>query len=160
MAISDEAESARRRPSVKAIAILLVLVILVVLSALALVTIGNITQVPPSTFVNMPTTPLSTQGESMMLVSIGTVFQKGVAVGAKANLETMSGQPVVGAKVYVQYFFNGAYRIQVGTTGQNGYLEIHFPMNWDGSLPVTFTYLGDNQHQGFTLRYSLPGEGP
>jgi hypothetical protein len=160
MAINDEAESRRRRPGVKTIASLLVLVILVVLSALALVTISSITQIPPSTFVNLPTTPLSSKGQSMMLVSIGTVFQKGVAVGVKANLETMSGQPVVGAKVYVQYFFNGAYKTQVGTTGQNGYLEIHFPINWDGSLPVTFTYFGDDQHQGFTLRYSLPGEGP
>jgi hypothetical protein len=160
MAISDEAESRRGRPSVKSIAVLLVLVVLVILSAMALVTIGNITQVPPSTFVNLPTTPLSTQGESMMLVSIGTIFHNGIATGAKANLETMSGQPVVGAQVYVRYFFNSAYRVQVGTTGENGYLEIHFPMNWDGSLPVTFIYFGDSQHQGFTLRYSLPGEGP
>lgn len=160
MASSDEAEPRRRRPSVTSIVSLFILVILVALSALALVTVSNITQIPPSTFVNLPTTPLSNHGETATLVSIGTVYQKGVAVGVKGYLETASGQPVAGANIYVQYFFNGGYQTQVGTTGQNGYFEIHFPVNWTGSLPVTFTYFGDGQHQGFTLRSSLPGEGP
>lgn len=160
MASNDEAEPRRRRPSVKSIVSLFMLVILVALSASALVTVSNVTQIPPSTFVNLPTTPLSNYGETVTLISIGTVSQKGVAVGAKGYLETASGQPVTGANVYVQYFFNGGYRTQVGTTDQNGYFEIHFPINWDGSLPVTFTYFGNGQHQGFRLNYSLPGEGP
>ena len=158
MTSNDEAGSRRRRPSTTTIVSLLVLVILVVLSAFALITVSKITQIPPSTFVNMPTTPLSNQGEAVELVSIGTVFQNGVAVGGMGHLETTSGQPVAGAMVYVRYFLNGAYQTQVATTDQNGYFEFHFPMNWDGSLPVTFTYFGDNQHVGFTLNYSLPGE--
>ena len=160
MASNVEAEPGRRRPSVKSIVSLFFLVILVALSASALVTVSNITQIPPSTFVNLPATPLSHLGQNVMLVSIGTVSQKGVAVGMKGYLETSAGQPVAGANVYVQYFLNGAYQTQVGTTDQNGYFEIHFPMNWTGSLPVTFTYFGDGQHQGFTLKSSLPGEGP
>lgn len=156
---SNEGEIRRRRPGVKGIVALLVLVILVLLSAWALVTVSNISQIPPSTFVNLPTTPLSNGGQHVMLVSISTISQKGVAVGVKGYLDTTSGQPVVGAKIYVQYYLNGAYQTQVSTTGQDGYFEIHFPMNWTGSLPVTFTYFGDDQYQGLRLNSSLPGEG-
>jgi hypothetical protein len=159
MASNDEAEPRRRRPSVKGIVALFILVILVLLSAWALMTISNISQIPPSTFVNLPTTPLSNHGQAVMLVSINTISQKGVAVGVKGYLDTTSGQPVVGAKVYVQYYLNGAYQTQVSTTSQGGYFEIHFPMNWTGSLPVTFMYFGDDQHQGLRLYSSLPGEG-
>lgn len=155
---SNEGELRRRRPGVKGIVALLVLVILILLSAWALVTISNISQIPPSTFVNLPTTPLSNGGQHVMLVSISTISQKGVAVGVKGYLDTTSGQPVVGAKIYVQYYLNGAYQTQVSTTGQDGYFEIHFPMNWTGSLPVTFTYFGDDQYQGLRLNSSLPGE--
>jgi hypothetical protein len=159
MAINDEAELRRRRPGLRGIVALLVLVILVLMSAWALVTISNISQIPPSTFVTLPTTPLSNRGQTVTLVSINAISQKGVAVGVKGYLDTTSGQPVAGAKVYVQYYLNGAYQTQVSTTDQNGYFEIHFPMNWDGSLPVTFTYFGDGQHQGLKLNSSLPGEG-
>ncbi|MGA8857352.1 MAG: hypothetical protein WB643_09335 [Candidatus Bathyarchaeia archaeon] len=164
MASKNEAELRRRRPSVKGIVALLVLVILVLMSAWTLVTVSKISQIwllgaPPSTFVNLPTTPLSNHGQTVLLVSISTISQKGVAVGMKGYLDTTSGQPVAGAKIYVQYYLNGAYQTQVSTTGQDGYFEIHFPMNWTGSLPVTFTYFGDDQYQGLRLNSSLPGEG-
>ena len=161
---SNEVGLRRRRPSVKGIVALLILVILVLMSAWSLVTISKIGQIwllgisPSSTFVNLPTTPLSNHGQTVMLVSISTISQKGVAVGVNGYLDTTSGQPVVGAKVYVQYYLNGAYQTQVSTTDQNGYFEIHFPMNWTGSLPVTFTYFGDDQYQGLRLNSSLPGE--
>jgi hypothetical protein len=163
MASNDEAEPRRRRPSAKGIVALLILVILVIMSAWSLATISKIGQiwllgVPASTVVNLPTTPLSNHGQPVMLVSIGTISQKGLAVGVNGYLDTASGQPVVGAKIYVQYYLNGAYQTQVSTTDQNGYFEIHFLMNWDGSLPVTFTYFGDDQHQGLRLNSSLTGE--
>jgi len=79
-------------------------------------------------------------------------------MGVSGYVDAISGQPVVGAEVYVQYYLNGGYQTQVSTTDQNGYFEIHFPMNWTGSLPVTFTYFGDDQHQGLILSSSLPGE--
>ena len=164
MASNDEAEPRRSRPSVKSIVALLILVILVLMSAWSLATISKIGQIwllgvsPSSTFVNLPKTPLSNHGQPVMLVSINTISQKGLAVGVSGYLDTTSGQPVVGAKIYLQYYVNGAYETQVSTTDQNGYFEIHLPINWDGSLPVTFTYFGDDQHQGLTLNSSLPGE--
>jgi hypothetical protein len=158
MASNDEAEPRRGRPSVKNVVALVILVILVVLSAWALVTVGKISQIPPSTFVGLPTAPLSNRGQPVMLVSVSTIYQKGVALGANGYLETTSGQPVVGAKVYVQYYLNGAYETQVSTTGQDGSFEFHFPMNWTGSMPVTFMYFGDDQHQGLRSNTSLPGE--
>jgi len=158
MASNNEAETRRRRPSVKSIVALIILVILVLLSAWSLATVSKISQIPPSTFVNLPTTPLSNRGQTVLLVSISTITQKGVAAGVNGYLDTISGQPVAGAKIYVQYYLNGAYQTQVSTTGQDGSFAIHFPMNWTGSLPVTFTYFGDDQHQGLTLNSSLPGE--
>lgn len=161
MASNDEAGLRRRRLSVKGIVALLILVILVLVSAWSLVTISKVSQlwlVPTSTFVKLPTTPLSNHGQIVTLVSINTINQNGLAVGVKGYLDTTSGQPVVGAQIYVQYYVNGGYQTQVSTTDQNGYFEIHFPINWTGSLPVTFTYFGDDQHQGLTVNSSLPGE--
>ena len=159
MASKDEAEPRRRRPSVKSTVALFILVILVILSAWSLVTVSKISQIPPSTFVTLPTTPLSSHGQVVMLVSINTITKKGVAAGVSGSLDTISGQPVAGAQIYVQYYLNGAYHTQVATTGQDGSFEIYFPMNWTGSLPVTFTYFGDAQHQGLSFNSSLPGEG-
>jgi len=93
-----------------------------------------------------------------MFVSTGAIIQKGEAVGVKGYLETVSGQPVVGAKVYAQYYFEYNYRTQAVATDQNGYFEIHFPMNWTGELPLTLTYFGDDQHEGLKVVYSLSGE--
>jgi len=161
---SDEVGLGRRRPSFRSIAALLILVILVLVSAWSLVAVSKINQLwllgrsPSSTFVTLPATPLSSHGQPVMLASISTIIQKGLAVGVSGYLDTESGQPVVGASIYVQYYLNGAYKTQVSTTDQTGYFEIHFPINWDGSLPVTFTYFGDDQHQGLTLNSSLPGE--
>ena len=157
MASNNEAER-RKRPSIKTLAVLLVLVVAVVLTAWTLVTVSTASQLPRSDFVTLPTTPLSRKGVSVRLVSISPIAQKGVAVGVRGYLETFSGQPVVGAKVYVQYYLHGAYRTQAATTDQNGSFEIIFPLNWTGWLPVTFTYFGDDQYQGLTVVSSVSGE--
>lgn len=155
---SNHEAGRRRRPNVRSIIVLLVVVIAVALTAWALVTVSTVSQIPRSAFVTLPTTPLSKTGESVKFVSISSITQKGVADGVTGYLETFSGQPIVGAKVYVQYYYQDAYRTQVATTDQNGHFDIYFPLNWTGSLPVTFTYFGDDQHQGLTLLSSLPGE--
>jgi hypothetical protein len=158
MASNDEAEQKRRRPSVKSLVALLVVIVLVILSAWTLTTVSTTFQIPPSSFVALPTSPLSNTGQGVTFSSASAITQKGVAVGVKGYLETMSGQPVVGAKVYAQYYLEGAYRTQAGATDQNGYFEIHFPMNWTGWLPLTLTYFGDDQHQGLKVVYSMSGE--
>lgn len=93
-----------------------------------------------------------------VFASVTPIVQNGLAVGVEGYLQTASGQPVIGAQVYVRYYLQNAYRIQVGTTDANGYFEIHFPMNWTGWLPLTITYFGDNQHEGLQQTLSLPGE--
>ena len=161
MASNDEAEKRnekRRRPSVKGLVALLIVVFLVILSAWALMTVSTTFQIPPSDFVALPTSPLSNKGQGVMFVSTSAITQKGVAVGVKGHLETISGQPVVGAKVYAQYYLQGNYRTQAVATDENGYFEIHFPMNWTGWLPLTLTYFGDDQHQGLKVVYSMSGE--
>ena len=155
--ISNEAER-RKRPSVKNVIAVLVILIAVILTAWALVTVSNASQVRPSNFVALPTTPLSKTGQSVMLTSVSPVGQNGVAVGVKGFLETSSGQPVVGAKVYAHYYLQGEYRTQVTTTDKNGYFEILFPMNWTGWLTLTLTYFGDGQHQGLAVIFSVSGE--
>lgn len=157
MASNDEAEQ-RKRPSVKGLVALLIVVFLVVLSAWTLMTVSTTFQIPPSDFVQLPTSPLSNTGQGVMFVSASAITQKGVAVGVKGYLETMSGQPVVGAKVYAGYYLEGVYRTQTAATDENGYFEIHFPMNWTGWLPLTLTYFGDGQHQGLKVVYSMSGE--
>jgi hypothetical protein len=93
-----------------------------------------------------------------MFASVNAITEKGVAVGVKGYLETISGQPVAGAKVYAHYYLDGDYRTQAVSTSDNGYFEIHFPMNWTGWLPVTLTYFGGDQYQGIAVVYSLSGE--
>jgi hypothetical protein len=157
MASNDEVKQ-RRRFSLKTVLIAIIVIVAVVFSALALLTVSTTSQLPSSDFVTMPTTPLSGNGTSVVFVSVGAVSEKSVAVGVKGYLETGSGQPIVGAKVYARYYLNGDYRTQVATTDQNGYFQIIFPMNWTGWLPVTLSYFGDSQHQGQTAVYSVSGE--
>ncbi len=157
MISNDEAER-RRRPSVKNAIAVFVILIAVILTAWALVTVSNASQIRSSSFVALPTTPLSKTGQSVMFASVSPVGQNGVAVGVKGFLETSTGKPVVGAKVYAHYYLQGEYRTQVTTTDQNGYFEIDFPMNWTGWLTLTLTYFGDGQHQGLAVIFSVSGE--
>ncbi len=157
MASNDEAER-RRRPSIAAILTLIIVAVSIVAAGYALVTVGTIGQLPSSDFVALPTTPLPKKGEGVMFGSVAAIGQKGVAVGVKGYLETLSGKPVTDAKVYVTYYLQGAYRTQVVITDQNGYFEIRFPMNWTGWLPLTLTYFGDDQHQGLTRAFGVSGE--
>jgi hypothetical protein len=157
MASNDEAER-RRRPDFKAMILALVVAVSIIAAGWALVTVATTSQVPPTDFVILPTTPLSKQGEGAFFSSISSIGQKGVAVGVKGYLETISGMHVAGAKVYVTYYLRGEYRTQVTTTDQNGYFEMRFPMNWTGWLPITLTYFGDDQHKGITRALGLSGE--
>jgi hypothetical protein len=159
MESKHEVETRTRKPRIWSVALLLVVVILVALAGLALVTISTSSQVPSSDFVTLPAEQLSTNGDKVAFVSVSDVAQNGLAVGVRGYLMTGSGTPVAGAKVYMTYYLRGAYRTQVGTTNQNGYFEVRFPMNWTGWLPVTLTYFGDAQHQGLTQVFSVSGEG-
>lgn len=132
--------------------------ILVILAAAAMVTVSRTFEIRQSDFVTIPTTPISKTGTIVTFSGVSTIMQNNLAMGVQGYLETSSGQPVVGASVYVQYYFEGSYRGQVGVTDSNGFFQIHFPMNWTGWLPATITYFGDNQHQGLQQVVSLQGE--
>jgi hypothetical protein len=157
MAKVDEAEK-KRRLDIKIVLIALILLVSVIVAGWALVTVSKAFQIPPSDFVNLPTTPISRTGEVVVFDSITSVGQNGVTVGVQGYLKTASGQPVAGANVYVQYYLEGSYRTQFGITDANGYFEIQFPMNWTGWLPLTMIYFGDAQHQGVQQVISLSGE--
>jgi hypothetical protein len=135
-----------------------VIAVLVVLTAFTMVTVSRTFEVRPSDFVTLPTTPVSKTGEVVTFNSVSSIVQNNLATGVQGYLETSSGQPVVGANVYAEYYFEGAYRTQVGVTDSNGFFQIHFPMNWTGWLPLTMVYFGDGQHQGLQQIFSLPGE--
>jgi hypothetical protein len=135
-----------------------VIAVLVVLTALTMVTVSRTFEVRPSDFVTLPTTSVSKTGEVVTFNSVSSMVQNNLAAGVQGYLETSSGQPVVGANVYAEYYFEGAYRTQVGVTDSNGFFQIHFPMNWTGWLPLTMVYFGDSQHQGLQQIFSLPGE--
>lgn len=154
---NNEAEP-RRGLSVKNAFSVLVILIAVILSAWTMFTVNDVSQIRSSNFVALPTTPLTKTGQSVQFTSVKAVGQKGVAVGVKGFLETSSGQPIAGAKVYAHYYLQGEYRTQVATTDQNGHFEIVFPMNWTGWLTLTLTYFGDGQHQGLSVVLSLSGE--
>lgn len=156
MGKTDEAE--RRRPSYQTIIIALVVVISIVVTAWALVIVSTESQIPSSDFVQLPAAPLSTKGDETAFVSVSAVSQEGLAVGVKGYLQSSSGSPIAGAKVYLTYYFQGAYRTQVATTDQNGYFEVRFPMNWTGWLPLTLTYFGDEQHKGLRQVFNVSGE--
>lgn len=155
----DVAERRSRKPKVQSIILLLIVVISLVLAGWALVTVSTSGQISSSDFVTLPTEHLSTKGDKVAFVSVSDVAQKGLAVGVRGYLMTASRTPVTGAKVYITYYLQGAYRTQAATTGQNGYFEARFPMNWTGWLPATLTYFGDDQHQGLTQVFSVSGEG-
>ncbi len=157
MANVNEAEK-KRRVSMKTLLIGIILLLSVIGSGYVLVTVSRTFLIRPSNFVTLPTSPVSKTGEVVVLSSVTPIVQGSVAMGVKGYLETASGQPVPGANVYVQYYLEGSYRTQVGITDQNGYFEIHFPMNWTGWLPLTMIYFGDAQHQGLTQIVSLTGE--
>ncbi len=157
MASNDEAER-RRRPSINVTILALLLIVTVILTAWVLVTVSKTNEISTSNFVTPPTTPLSKTGQSAKFVSISGIAQKGVFVGVKGFLQNSTGQPISGAQVYVQYYLRGQYRTQLTNTGQNGYFEINFPMNWTGWLPVTLTYFGDSQYQGLKAVFSVSGE--
>jgi len=142
----------------KTVLIGVIVVLSVIASGYAMVTVSRTFEVRPSDFVTLPATPVSKTGEVVVLDSVATTTQENLAVGVHGYLETTSGQPVSGANVYAQYYFEGAYRTQVATTDQNGFFEIHFPMNWTGWLQLTLIYLGDGQHQGLQQIFSLQGE--
>jgi hypothetical protein len=157
----DETKARHRKPSVQSIILLLIVAISIVLAGWALVVVSTNFQISPADFVALPNTPLSTQGSKVVFVSVAGVFsQKSLADGVKGYLMTSTGAPVAGVKVYLTYYLEGAYRTQVVTTGQNGYFEAHFPMNWTGWLPVTLIYFGDGQHQGIAQIASVSGESP
>jgi hypothetical protein len=157
MATSNEAEPTRKL-RLQTIIPLLVLVLVVVASAWALATVSTTNQIPSADFVTMPTTPLSKSGVKTMFASVSPIMQKGVAVGVQGSLQDASGSPIAGATVYMLYYLQGAYRTQAAVTDQTGHFEARFPMNWTGWLPITLTYLGDNQHQGLTQVFSVAGE--
>jgi hypothetical protein len=91
------------------------------------------------------------------MFEVATVAQKGVAVGVRCYLRAVSGVPVAGATVCFTYFLV-KYRTQAATTDQNGYFQVHLPMNWTGWLLLTLTYFGDEQHQGLEQQFSVSGE--
>jgi hypothetical protein len=136
----------------------LVVVFLVLLSAYAMVMVARTFEIRSSDFVTLPTTPVSKSGEVVTLVSVSPIVENNLAVGVQGYLQSPSGQPVAGASVYVQYYFEGSYRTQVSVTDSSGFFFIRFPMNWTGFLPLTVVYFGDSQHQGLHQLVSLPGE--
>jgi hypothetical protein len=146
-------------PKMATILLSIIVLILVVLAGSAMVNIGTMSHIPSSDFVKRPAAQLSTTGEQVSFVSLSDIARNGLAVGVQGYLMTTSGTPVTGAKVYMTYYLQGAYRTQVATTDQNGRFEALFPMNWTGSLLITLTYLGDGQHQGLTHLFSVAGEG-
>ena len=151
----------RRTVNRKTVLIAIIVILSVIATGYAMVTVSGTFEafeMRPSVFITLPATPVSKTGEVVVFDSVATATQGNLAVGVQGYLETASGQPVSGANVYVQYYFEGAYRTQVVTTDQNGYFEIHFPMNWTGWLQLTIIYFGDGQHQGLQQIFSLQGE--
>ena len=152
-------EAGKRKPvSMKTVLIGVIVVLSVIASGYAMVTVSRTFEIRPSDFVALPATSVSKTGEVVVLASVAPITQGNLSVGVQGYLETPSGQPVSGASVYAQYYFEGAYRAQVATTDQNGYFQIHFPMNWTGWLQLTIIYFGDGQHQGLQQVFSLQGE--
>jgi hypothetical protein len=148
----------KRRVNIKTVLIAAIILLSMIASGYVLVTVSRTFQIRPSNFVTLPASSVSKSGDVVVLDSVAPITQGSVAMGVKGYLRTASGQPVAGADVYVQYYLEGTYRTQVGTTDQNGYFEIHFPMNWTGWLPLTMIYFGDAQHQGLRQIVSLTGE--
>jgi hypothetical protein len=156
--LANQVEASKGRVNKQTILIGVIVAVLVILSAFTLATVSRTFEIRPSDFVTLPSTPVSTTGEVVVFGPASTIVENNLAVGVQGYLKSASGQPVAGASVYVQYYFEGAYRTQVGITDSNGFFQIHFPMNWTGWLPLTIFYFGDSQHQGVQEIVSLPGE--
>lgn len=154
----NAAEPGRARPRLQSVILLLIVAIFIVLAGWAMVTVGSRSQIPSSDFVKLPATQLSSKGEKVVFVSVTNIAQNGLAVGVEGYLNTASGAPVTGVKVYMTYYLQDSYRTQVATTDQNGHFEARFPMNWTGGLRLTLTYFGDDQHQGLAQTFSIPGD--
>jgi len=151
-----QGSNTKRNVSVKSLA-LLAAVLVIIITAWALVTVSS-TLPPPSDFATLPSTPITKSGASVAFTKISPLTANGVADGLSGYLLTLSAAPVAGATVYVTYYFQGSYRTQSATTDQTGYFELHFPMNWTGSLPLTLIYFGDSQYKGIQQIVSLSGE--
>ena len=144
----------------QSIAVVLVIVCSVILVGWALLVVSTVSQIPANDFVALPGMPFSTQGSKVTFDSVAGVSRNGLSIGVRGYLQTDSGAPVAGAKVYLTYYLQGSYRTQVVTTRQDGSFTALFPMNWTGWLPLTLTYFGDGQHQGARQGESVAGEGP
>jgi flagellar basal body-associated protein FliL len=156
--LAEQVETRKISVTKQTVAMWVIVAVLVVLAAVTMVTVARTFTLRPSNFVTLPTTPVSKTGQVVVFDSLSPIVENNLAVGVQGYLETSSGQPVAGANVYVQYYLEGAYRTQVGTTDANGFFQIRFPMNWTGWLPLTMFYFGDSQHQGLQQIVSLPGE--
>jgi hypothetical protein len=158
--MTSENQSTSSRARTYSIAFILLAVICIAIAGGVLVIVSNTFQWKSSDFTTLPTASISTTGAAVTFVNVGPITHSkhAVAVGVEGYLETGSGSPVVGAQVYLTYYFEGAYRTQVATTDQNGYFQVTFPMNWTGWLPLTVTYFGDSQHRGLTRVESVAGE--
>jgi hypothetical protein len=150
--------SRKLRSLITGAAILSSIIILATLTGWVFVIVRGASEIPPSDFVSLPTTVVTTQGTTTMFLNVTTIFQSGLAVGVMGYLLTSTGTPIAGAKVYMTYFYEFAYRTQVTTTNQNGFFEALFPMSWTGWLPLTLTYFGGSQYRGLKKVFNLPGE--
>jgi len=156
--MADENRGARERRKLMSLGTVLLIVLCVAVTGAALVLIGGTFQWKASDFVGLPTTPLSKSGQTVIFSNVSPTMNGQTAVGVQGVLQAQSGGPIADAQVYVTYYFEGAYRTQMATTGQDGSFVIMFPMNWTGWLPLTVTYFGDTQHKGLTRILSVQGE--
>ena len=154
----SEKQGINIRLDVQSVVLMAVVVLAVVVSGWTLVTVSTTFQAPTSDFVTLPDTQLSKSGVGVAFSGISTIISHGLAGGVSGYLTTSSGSPIAGASVYMTYYFQGSYRTQVATTDANGYFKADFPMNWTGSLPLTLTYYGDDQHKGLSQVFSAPGQ--
>lgn len=152
----EQQSDASRKVGLQSLALVAVIVVIII-TGWALVTVSS-TLPPPSDFVILPNTSMSKSGLIVTFSNISPIMTNGVASGVSGYLIASSGNPVSGATVYMNYYFQGSYRTESATTDQNGYFTEHFPMNWTGSLPLTLVYFGDGQHKGIQQVVSVPGE--
>jgi len=158
--MTSENKGTSGRARTQTLALILLAVIFIAVAGGILVIVSSTFQWKSSDFTTLPTSSLSTTGTAVMFVNVQPITHSkhDVAVGVQGYLQTGGGSPVVGAEVYLTYYFEGAYRTQVATTDQSGLFQATFPMNWTGWLPLTVTYFGDSQHRGLTRVLSVAGE--
>jgi hypothetical protein len=156
--LADENRGEQERGKVRFLGTLLIVILCVAVTGVTLVAISGTFQWKPSDFVGLPTTPISKTGQTVVFSNVSPIMDGITAVGIQGTLQAQTGGAIAGAQVYVTYYFEGTYRTQVATTGQDGSFAIMFPMNWTGWLPLKVTYFGDPQHKGLTRIVSLQGE--